>query len=266
MPMASRPNRSNPPTPPTSAPNVTSRALSPAMAAQVRALVVKRVVVRFNGGSPRTEWWLPSSYEGDANHPLGPLKAWLTGPWASAGCLVPAPAAPTRRPRRRSEPRRGRGRAQEPCARRRSARRPQQHGEGLRIARSRGRLDHRPDEHAHHVVQERVRADAQRRAPAGVAPGRLEHVASEDAVVRLGGREGAVVALRARQQRRAGVEQRRCRAAAARARRGPPAAGRGNARAAACTRRCASAPRSGRGSPGPLRCSPAPRDPRAAAR
>ena len=132
---------------------------------------------------------------------------------------------------------------------RRGARRAlEQAREGLGRALAGRGLQHRADQRAHHVAQERVGLDAEHELVAATLPVRRQHDAAEDLVLGLRGREGAEVVLaeqrprhtprappaetsRGQCQRARGAQRRRARACAARG-----------------TRRGASAPRSARGS------------------
>src|SRR5262249_30740137 len=58
-----------------------------------------------------------------------------------------------------------------------------------------GPLDHRPDERAHHVAQERVGGDLEVEMVAALDPGRRPDDANEDLVLRLRRRERAEVVL-----------------------------------------------------------------------
>ena len=78
--------------------------------------------------------------------------------------------------------------------------------ERLRRPLSGGRLQHRADERAHHVPQERIGLDAEHELVAAPLPARRQHLAAEDLVLGLGRREGAEVVL-AEERARAAVEQ-----------------------------------------------------------
>ena len=91
-------------------------------------------------------------------------------------------------------------------ARRRARRALEQAREALGRALAAGRLQHRADQRAHHVAQERVGLDGEDELVAAPLPCGRQHAAAEDLVLGLGGREGAEVVL-AEQRSGTGREQ-----------------------------------------------------------